>query len=434
MVAPARSAALDVLGAVRRGDLADRAFDRVSHSLAEADRRLTQELAYGVLRLRARLDHVIDGLVVGGIGRLEPQVLEVLRLAAYQLLELERVPAYAAVSDAVEAAKRASGKGAASLTNAVLRRLSDASYESFGFPQIEQDPLGHLTVWGSHPSWMVERWLGRWPVAEVLRLVDYNNRRPRVYLTVFQDRERAVARLRGVGVKAEPVELASASIEVRSDQLKRALDAVVAIVQDPGAAAVVDFAALDPGARVVDLCAAPGGKAAALAAVGHEVLAFDIARPRLGKLLENRDRLDLKRMHIALADSTRPPLARAPALLLDVPCTGTGTLGRHPDGRWRLALDDLEALAGLQRRLLDSAAGVVEPGGLLIYSTCSLEAEENEEQVAAFLARHTDFEIEAPPESAVSAELISAGGELKVLPQQHDMDGAYAARLRRRTG
>jgi 16S rRNA (cytosine967-C5)-methyltransferase len=214
----------------------------------------------------------------------------------------------------------------------------------------------------------------------------------------------------------------------------RALGLVPAIVQDPGAAAVLDYMALDPGSRVVDLCAAPGGKAALLAARGQEVLALDVAGPRLARVVETRIRLGLSRLHVVRADSTRPPLSGAEVLLLDAPCTGTGTLARHPDGRWRLQVGDLESQTGLQRRLLDAAARALAPGGLLVYATCSLEPEENEEQVEAFLNKHVEFGLEAPGEDRLSSEFLGAEGELRILPQRHGMDGAYAARLRHRLG
>jgi 16S rRNA (cytosine967-C5)-methyltransferase len=409
----------------------DRAFERLAGSLDENDRRLAQEIAYGVLRLRARLDHIIAGLVEGGLDRLDPDVLDVLRVGAYQLLELDRVPAYAAVSEAVEAAKGMKGRGAAALANAVLRRLSEASYGSFTFPRPEEDPVGYLATWGSHPRWLVERWLARWSLEEVARLVDYDNRRPAVCLSVLGARDEAIERLRAGGVEARPVLPVSSSLRLESGALDRALRLVPALVQDPGAAAVVDYMALDPGAPVVDLCAAPGGKAALLAGRGHEVWGFDIARPRLERLLENRTRLRLRRLHVALADAMRPPISAATVVLLDVPCTGTGTLARHPDGRWRLGSDDLSTLVELQRRLLEAAADIVRPGGLLVYATCSLEPEENEGQVRAFLACRREFVLE-PPDGRRPEGLLSGDGELSVLPQRHGMDGAYAARLRRR--
>jgi 16S rRNA (cytosine967-C5)-methyltransferase len=433
-VAPARSAALEILRAVRRRVLADRAFEGCAGSLGEADRRLAQELAYGVLRLRGRLDHMLAPLVRGGLGRLDRDVIDILRLGAYQLLELDRVPSYAAVSDAVEQAKASAGRGAGSLTNAVLRRVSRENADSCRFPERASDPVGYLATWGSHPRWLLERWLARATLEQVERLVAYNNARPAVHLSVIDRPEEALERLRAAGIQADPVALAPASLRVDSSELVRALGLVRAIVQDPGAAAVLDYMALDPGSRVVDLCAAPGGKAALLAARGHEVFAFDVARPRLTRILETRSRLELSRLHVALADSTRPPLSGAEVILLDAPCTGTGTLARHPDGRWRLKVGDLEALTGLQRRLLEAAADALAPGGLLVYATCSLEPEENEEQVEVFLSRHVDFGLEAPREDRLSSEFLGADGELRILPQRHGMDGAYAARLRRRLG
>ncbi len=422
---------MEILRAVRQGSFADHVFEGLADGLSEADRRLTQELAYGVLRLRNRLDHSFACFVRGGIERLEPDVLDILRLAAYQLLELDRVPAYAAVSDAVEAAKAAAGKGGAALTNAVLRRLS-RDPAGCTFPQLEDDPAGHLSAWGSHPRWLVERWLERWCVEDVGRLVDYNNTRPAVYLTVLGDRRAAQSRLEAAGLSAVPVKWTAASLRIESGGLARALKLVPAVVQDPSAAAVTEYLAAARGCRVFDLCAAPGGKAAVLAGRGHEVVAVDRYRPRIARLLANRERLGLTRLHVVLADSRLPPLSRADIVLLDVPCTGTGTLARHPDARWRLTPGDLNALVELQCHLLDSAAKLIEPGGQLVYSTCSLEPEENEEQVSSFLERWPDFELDQSAGTRLDADLRGGRGVLQVLPQRHRIDGAYAATLRRR--
>ncbi len=382
--------------------------------------------------MRGRLDYVIDRLVRGGKRSLEPEVLDILRLGVYQLLELDRVPAYAAVSDAVEAAKVAGGKGAASLTNAVLRRLSRESYGSTGFPDPDRDPAGFLAAWGSHPRWMIDRWLERWPT-QVRGLVDYNNRRPLVYLSVLSDRDGAVERLRAAGLEAQPSGLVGTSILVDSAVVQRALELVPAVVQDPSAAAVVDYASPVPGSRIADLCAAPGGKAALLAGRGHEVWALEASRVRMAKLVANRDRLALARLHPALADSKRPPLKSADLVLIDAPCSGTGTLARNPDLRWRLRAADLRALVEVQRRLLESGAELVAVGGHLVYATCSLEPEENEGQVMEFLGRRRDFAPDPPAESVVPAELLGREGELRLVPHHHEADGAYAARLRRRS-
>lgn len=433
-IGPARLAALEVLRAVRGGSFIDRALEEAASGLEPGDRRLAQELSYGVVRLRGRLDRVLGVLVRGGLASLEPDVLDVLRLGAYQLMQLDRVPAYAAISDSVEAARRASGEGAASLTNAVLRRLDREGVPAGAFPELDTDPLDHLASWGSHPRWLLERWLARWPPGEVARLTEYNNRRSAVYLSVTGGCEEALARLGAEGVDAERVESAPMSVRVDPSELEAALGAVRAVVQDPAATAVVIYADLERDEEVADLCAAPGGKAALLALRGQQVYAFDISRRRLSSLLENRRRLGLRDLRVARADARHPPVreGRLGALLLDVPCTGTGTLGRHPDARWRIGPDDLRNLVTLQRELLEASAPLVGPNGILVYATCSLEPEENEEQVGAFLARHDgEFVIERPAEGSVPGDLLTTAGELSILPQRHGMDGVYAARLRR---
>ncbi len=421
-----------MLRAVRRGGFVDRAFERLVGSLDEADRRLAHELAFGVLRLRGRLDFVIEPFVDGGLQQLEEDVLDILRLSAYQLLELDRVPVYAVVSDAVELTKGISGRGAAGLVNAVLRRLSHADRSEIRYPSLKEQPLRNLETWGSHPTWLLQRWLTRWPVQDVRRLVEYNNRRPAVYLSLLGHRRTAVERLAAVGIAAESVRAVPNSIRVRPADLQRALSLVSGVVQDAAAAAVVLYSACAPGGRVADLCAAPGGKAAMLAGQGCQVVALDISRHRLQRLLETRSRLGLDPLRVVRGDARWPPLRPHPAVLLDVPCTGTGTLARHPDGRWRLQPADLVRLVEIQRALLDAAATVVTPGGRLIYATCSLEPEENEEQVSAFLKRHEEFELDSPRDVTVNRDLLTSAGELQVLPQDHGMDGAYAARLRRR--
>jgi 16S rRNA (cytosine967-C5)-methyltransferase len=182
---------------------------------------------------------------------------------------------------------------------------------------------------------------------------------------------------------------------------------------------------------VIDLCAAPGGKAVGLAATARYVVAADLSVGRLRRVREHVDRLGLgDRLGVVAADGRVPPFAPVDMVLLDAPCTGTGTLRRHPDGRWRVGMEDLDALAALQRELLDAASPLVRPGGLLVYSTCSLEPEENEEQVAGFLERHPAFARDTDG-GVTDPELLNAEGDLMVLPQRTGVDGAYAARLRR---
>jgi 16S rRNA (cytosine967-C5)-methyltransferase len=202
-------------------------------------------------------------------------------------------------------------------------------------------------------------------------------------------------------------------------------------VQDPAATLVTRYAAVPAGARVADLCAAPGGKTVELARTASEVIAADASEARLARLVETVDRLELEHVTPVIADARdTSPLGTFDAVLLDAPCTGTGTFRRHPDARWRLRASDLAVMGATQRALLRGAARAVKPGGLLIYSTCSLEPEENDAQVEAFLADHHGWTLEPPPEGTVPATVLDAG-RLRVLPQKHGTDGSFAARLRR---
>jgi 16S rRNA (cytosine967-C5)-methyltransferase len=201
-------------------------------------------------------------------------------------------------------------------------------------------------------------------------------------------------------------------------------------IQDPGSTLVTQYAAIPAGSLVADLCAAPGGKSLELAREARIVVASDRSPARLGRLVANRERLEATNIVVIAADARFPAIRSVDAVLVDAPCTGTGTFRRHPDARWRLRVSDLAVMAALQTSLLRAAATVVGPRGLLVYSTCSLEPEENEEQVERFLAENGGWLLEAPPAGSVPPETID-GAYLRVLPHVHGSDGAFAARLRR---
>ncbi|OYV67729.1 MAG: hypothetical protein B7Z72_09305 [Gemmatimonadetes bacterium 21-71-4] len=201
-------------------------------------------------------------------------------------------------------------------------------------------------------------------------------------------------------------------------------------IQDPASTLVTRYAAIPVGATVADLCAAPGGKSVELARTAGTVLASDASLSRLKRVIENVKRLELDNVHPYVADARAPALRPVDVVLLDAPCTGTGTMRRHPDARWRLKPSDLAVMTALQAMLLASVADLVRPGGLLVYSTCSLEAEENDEQVARFLTGHPGWRLEPPAPGTVPGDVLD-GGVLRVLPQRHGTDGAFAARLRR---
>lgn len=432
-VTDARLVAAAVCADLRRGELLDTTFDRRTALLDARDRRWTRELVYGTLRNRGRLDALLAERVRGGLGRLDPELLDLLRLGAYQLLEMGSVPAYAAIAQTVELAKTRAGEGAGRLANAVLRRL-DRERDALTLP-VPADRVEALAVEYSHPRWLVARWLERWGEADTRRLLALNNTEPPIVARpVHVVREQLEASLEAAGVRIADAPLVADSLILTPPvpaltelgAFKRGLFHI----QDPAATLVTRYADVRAGATVADLCAAPGGKAVELARTAGAVFASDISFHRLQRLRESVARLELDTVHLLAADARSPAVQPTDVVLLDAPCTGTGTMRRHPDARWRLKPSDIAVMTALQWLLLTAAASIVKPGGLLVYSTCSVEPEENDAPVDRFLASHTGWTLEAPPAGAVPDAVLDAG-RLRVLPYEHGTDGAFAARLRR---
>lgn len=433
MVTDARIAAADTLADLRGGMLLDAAFDRRAATLDARDRRWTQELLWGMLRRRGFIDHLLAPRVKGGIARLDADLADLLRLGAYQLFHMGSVPPYAAIAQTVELAKHRHGMGASKLMNAVLRRL-DRERDALGTP-LPSDPVEALAVEHSHPRWLVARWVARWGAEETRALLESNNREGSLIVRPWGVvREQLEAMLESAGVEVSDVPLVGDSLQLSSGTVITSLGAFQqgrCFVQDPAATLVTQYAAVPAGAKVADLCAAPGGKTVELARTASYVTSADSSEARLQRLQETIDRLELDHVTAVVCDARdAATLGTFDAVLVDAPCTGTGTFRRHPDARWRLRVSDLAVMAAAQRTILRAAANAVAPGGLLIYSTCSLEPEENDAQVEAFLVEHPDWTLEPPPEGAVPATVLDAG-RLRVLPQRHGTDGSFAARLRR---
>lgn len=428
--------AAEVCAALRSGELLDGAFERRVGVLDARDRRWTQELLWGMLRRRAWLDALLDARVRGGLGRLDEDVLDLLRLGSYQLLFMGSVPAYAAIAQTVELAKRRHGLGGSKLANAVLRRVDRERDELDVL--IPSDPVEALALSHSHPAWLVNRWVERWGVGGTEQLLRANNREAALTLRpAGVGPAELAAALESSGVRLSPAPLAADSLRLSGGGSITELGAFregLFYMQDPAATLVTTYADIPADAVVADLCAAPGGKALELARSARMVIASDRSYARLQRVTENVRRVGVNhpraQMHTMVADARSPGLREVDAVLVDAPCTGTGTFRRHPDARWRLQVSDVAVMAALQREILDGAAEIVRPGGLLIYSTCSLEPEENEEQVEAFLATHPGWLLEPPPVGTVPDEVMD-DGLLRVLPQEHDTDGSFAARLRR---
>jgi 16S rRNA (cytosine967-C5)-methyltransferase len=432
-VTEARGAAAEVLTDMRGGELLDSAFDRRTTRLDPRDRRWTRELVFGMLRRRSWIDALLDDRVRGGLAKLDPDLIDLLRLGAYQLLAMGSVPAYAAIGQTVELTKRRHGIGASKLANAVLRRL-DRERERLVVATPE-DPVEALALEHSHPRWLVARWIARWGADETRQLLEANNREaPLVARPYHVVREQLEAMLEGVGVTVGDAPLVPDSLV-----LTGGINAMTELgafkqglfhLQDPASTLVTRYASFPTGATVADLCAAPGGKTLELARTAGTVFAGDASYARLQRVRDNVRRLDASNVVPFVGDVRFPAVSGVDAVLIDVPCTGTGTFRRHPDARWRLRVSDLAVLPAVQRSILRAAATAVRPGGLLVYSTCSLEVEENDAQVESFLSDNPGWRLEPPPEGVVPASVLDAG-RLRVLPQRHGTDGAFAARLRR---
>ena len=424
--------AAELCADLRRGELLDGAFESRAPALDARDRRWTQELVYGMLRRRAMIDAHLDQRVRGGLARLDPDLIDLLRLGVYQLLFMDSVPAYAAIAQTVELAKQRHGMGASRLANAVLRRL-DRERDTLSTPA-PVDPVDALAVRYSHPRWLVARWVARWGAQETERLLECNNTEPPTVLRPYGIvREQLEATLESAGIHVEDAPLVPDSIQLATHVSLAELGAFrkgLFFVQDPASTLAVRYADIPPDSVVADLCASPGGKTLELSRAARVVIAADRSAQRLQRLLSNTRRLETHSVFPLVADARHPALRQVDAVLVDAPCTGTGTFRRHPDARWRLKVSDLAVLGALQRSILRSAAAIVRPGGLLVYSTCSLEPEENDAQIESLLAESDDWRLEPPAEGAVPASVLDAG-RLRVLPQRHGVDGAFAARLRR---
>ncbi len=431
-VTAARAVAAEICVDLRRGEFLDQSFERRIGPLDARDRRWTRELVYGMLRTRASIDTVLSDRVRGGLARLDPDVIDLLRLGVYQLLNMGSVPAYAAIAQTVELAKRRHGIGASKLVNAVLRR-TDRERDQL-ITAAPSDTVDALALKYSHPRWLIARWIDLWGEQDTERLLTLNNADAPIAIRPYGIvREQLEAMMEAAGVHVADAPYACDSIAISGGTTFTELGAFkkgLFFVQDPAATLVTEYAAVPTGATVADLCAAPGGKALELSRTAGTVVASDKSFGRLQRLLANQRRLESVNLLPFVGDARNPAIRPVDAVLIDVPCTGTGTFRRHPDARWRIKVSDIAVMSALQKLILRAAAKVVRPDGLLIYSTCSLEPEENDAQIDSFLSDNLNWILEPPPEGSVPPELLD-GGRLRVLPHRHGTDGAFAARLRR---
>lgn len=451
MIGPARSAALAGLRAVNEGHttLPDALASLRERLPDQRDTALASEILIGTLRWRARLDHAIATRSSRPPDRLDPAVLDVLRLGAYQLLYLDRIPASAAVHDAVSLAKAHGMSAASGLVNAVLRRIADPrtrpSPPSVPRSAARNEWIDYLSTTWSHPQWLVARWLdhlGRDRAEARLRYAQSPapvTLRPRS----AADRARMLAAFDEAGVVVEPAPLAPQALKVASGNPWHARQAEgLFVVQDEASQLVARFAGAGRGHRVLDVCASPGGKATLMADVMGGtglVVAADLRPARMRLLRHAVAQSAARNVRLVRHDAshTLPYADRFDLVLVDAPCSGLGTLRRDPDVKWRRSEADLAAFAHTEGRLLAQAAKVVKPGGRLVYATCSSEPEENDEVARWFLETHRGFQPDAPGNpwrTPPLAGLITPEGWLRTLPERDGLDAFFAAAFRRVAG
>lgn len=434
-----RNIAVKILSRVEQTDAyLDKLLDieLKSDDLNDLDKSLLNELANGVLRHQTKLDWVLRGFYRGEYVKAVPQVRNALRVALYQILFLDRIPHHAAVNEAVEFIKRLRGEKSADVVNAVLRNII-RNLDGVRYPTLEEDPVQYLTVNYSHPRWLVKRWTERFGFFETEAMLQANNLRPATTLRINRLRttqEELFSILEHLKISFTRCKYADGFVRVSGlaglsnlDSFKKGFFSI----QDESAGLACLLLSPRAGERVIDLCAAPGGKTTFIAEMMNntgEIVAVDRYEGKLRLVQTSCDRLGIQNVKTAVGDALHFQTEPADRVLLDAPCSGLGVLAKKPDMKWKRDNSDIQKLALLQSKLLENAATLVTPGGALVYSTCTTEPEENIQVVQRFCEKHPEFVIENASKY-VHPDVVNEEGCIETYPHRHGMDGSFAARL-----
>ena len=435
-----RGCAVKILNRVERTDAyLDKQLDKELRNtdFSGQDKALLYEIVHGVIRWMGRLDWILSGFYKGQFSKAIPILKNALRVALYQIMFLDKVPEYAIVNEAVEFVKKLQGQKPADITNAILRNILK-SKDSLRYPDPQQDEIGYLSTYYSHPTWMIKRWLPRFGRAATEALLAANNERPVLTLRVntkkvnFQDFENILCSVNLKFVKGryypEFLKLTNLS-NIRQWQY---FTEGYFNVQDESASLACRLLNVKPGMRVLDLCAAPGGKSAYLANLmedNGEIVALDKFEARLALVEKSLQRLAITSVKTYPIDALEYETENLfDAILADVPCSGMGTLCKKPDIKWKKDLLDIRKLAEIQGKLLKKASTLIKIGRAIVYSTCTIEPEENIEVVKKFLDENVNFSLESA-QQFVPLDVVDENGCVQTYPHIHKMDGAFAARI-----
>jgi 16S rRNA (cytosine967-C5)-methyltransferase len=432
-----REKALEILYRVGTGAFADALLDRARQAFDARDSAFILELVYGVLRNQALLDWKLNQLSVQPVEKADRWTRNILRLGAYQMLFLDRVPVSAAVNTATELAKEYGKKS--SYVNGLLRNL-DRKRTVIVDPG-PGGPVTRLSILYSHPEWLVKRWVQRFGEETAEAFLSGNNRPAPLVVrtnTLKTTRDRLRASLEAEGAEVAETAYSTVGLEILSSPGLRALSAYEQgwfTVQDEAAQLIGLMLGPRPGETVLDACAAPGGKATHLAELMENrgaLAALENDPDRIGKIRENSERLGITVITMVRGDAIQYNKGPFDKILVDAPCSGLGVLRRHPDGRWGKNERSIRERAAVQRRILENCSKLLKPGGALVYATCTTEPEENENVITAFLAgAGSAFMIDNPrqylPERA--PRLVDEKGFLRTFPREPNMDGFFGVRL-----
>ncbi|UJF36309.1 16S rRNA (cytosine(967)-C(5))-methyltransferase RsmB [Paenibacillus hexagrammi] len=415
------------------------------YALERADAALTTELVYGTIGRKNTIDFFLERFVSKGLAKLEPWVVCLLRLSLYQLKYLDRIPDHAVVSEAVQIAKRRGHQGISGMVNGVLRSIIRSKEEltlPTAFGDVKRIAYGH-----SHPEWLVRRWIRQYGVELAEQICAANNEPPHLSLranAMRADREQLLRELQESGIRAEASPLAPAGILVQGAG-NMALDPRFQqgdySIQDESSMLVAEALDPQPGMRVLDCCAAPGGKTAHIAEKMNdqgEIWACDLHEHKRKLIEDQAKRLGLTSIHTLVMDALELPEHFAPEsfdrILLDAPCSAFGVIRRKPDLKWAKEEEDVSNICNLQSALLDKVHRLLKPGGILVYSTCTIERSENDEFVRHFLEQHDEFDLAPLPSEAFQAieQQDAQAGMVQIFPQQFRSDGFFIARLQKR--
>lgn len=451
-----RELALDILVKVAKsGAYSNLQLNRTLQeaNLQRADAGLVTELVYGTIQRQATLDYWLAQFVAKGLQKLEPWVHQLLRMSAYQLMYLDRIPSHAAVNEAVTLAKKRGHAGIASMVNGVLRNI-DRNRERLKPSDIQaSSPAAAIALRHSYPEWLVIRWIEAFGEDTAEAICAAGNEAPHASIRVNllrSSREQLLGQLREAGVTAEPSTIAPAGIVVARGGNLTDMDGFrdgLWSIQDESSMLVAEAVAPKEGMKVLDCCAAPGGKSAHMAELmggKGKVWASDLHAHKRELIVNLTERLKLRNVEAIIGDAMQLGERFAPGsmdvVLLDAPCSGFGVIRRKPEIKWTKTDGDIAEIAAIQRQLLNAVCDLVKPGGTLVYSTCTIEAQENEGQVARFLREHPEFELDGNWPTPIVKRLREANiigpdfsGQVQLLPQHFGSDGFYIARMVRRS-